>query len=77
MDTIIYVSLLHTVNSYYRGIIGINPLSVDRAGMTVYCQPQKTEIKYDKAATQLAPLQRDSNQKRLSGASWGWSLFAQ
>ena len=77
MDTIIYVSLLHTVNSYYRGIIGINLLSVDRAGMTTYYPQRKIEIKYDKAAKRLAPLQRDSNQKRLSVVNWDYSLFAQ
>ena len=64
MDTIIYVSLLHTVNSYYRGIIGINLLSADRAGMTVYCPQQKTEIAYDKVAAQLAQLQLDSSQRQ-------------
>lgn len=77
MYCIIYDLLLRIVHYCYGGIIGINPLSADKAGRTVYCLRQRTEIRYGKAAGQLDRLPLDSNQRRLSGASWDWSLFVQ
>lgn len=77
MYCIIYDLLLRIVHYCYGGIIGINLLNADRAGMTVYYPPQRTEIAYGKAATQLDLLHRDSNQTQSNVLNWDWFLFAQ